>query len=236
MGIKAKVTSDIETIFSTAWDERDGTVVPETDDVKLKDGAVNLDVTVLYADLWHSTQLQRDFSYSTTAKIVRAYLSSMAQIVAHCGGHVRSFDGDRVMGIFIGDSKNTQAGDCALKMSRTVNEILRPKAETRFPVLKARGFEIRHCAGAATSEVLVVRGGVRGHNDLVFIGEAPNIAAKLSELRDGPSSWITAEVHNRLNKSSKLQNGEGADMWRSVTKKIAGTSRTLYSSSYNRDP
>src|SRR4051794_30025175 len=107
MGIKAKLSDDIATILNTAWVERDGTVVPKTEDVTLKNGAVNLDVTVLYADLWHSTQLQRDLSYSTTAKIIRAYLSSMTQIVKDCGGHVRSFDGDRVMGIFVGTGKNT---------------------------------------------------------------------------------------------------------------------------------
>ena len=84
-------------------------------------------------------------------------------------------------------------------MQYTVEKILRPKAEAKFSGLTTKGFKIRHCAGVAASEVLVVRGGVRGSNDLVFVGTAPNIAAKLSALRTTPyNTWITWKVYNNL--------------------------------------
>lgn len=72
---------------------------------------------MLYADLAHSTKLAREFPNSMAAKIVRAYLASMTRLVNHNGGKVRSFDGDRVMGVFVGTSKNTDAAKCALNIS-----------------------------------------------------------------------------------------------------------------------
>ena len=127
-------------------------------DVALANGAVKLDAVILYADLAHSTRLARKLDRSVTAKIVRAYLSTMTQLVKNSGGEVRSFDGDRVMGVFVGASKNSSAANCALKMNYVVSKILRPKAEARFPSLAKNGLGIAHCVGIHASPVLVVRG------------------------------------------------------------------------------
>jgi adenylate cyclase len=99
MPLQHETTVNIKTILDATWNSRDGRVVPTTDDVNLSDGAVKLDAVILYADLYHSTELARTFSYSVAAKIVRAYLSSMTRLVKNAGGEVRSFDGDRVMGV-----------------------------------------------------------------------------------------------------------------------------------------
>lgn len=235
MANAAKVETDINAIFNTTWSERAGQVVPTTDDVVLKNGAVKLDAVLLYADLAHSTQLVRKTSPTVAAKVVRAYLSSMTQMITKNGGKVRSFDGDRVMGVFIGGSKNSAAAECALHMSWVAAKILRPATEKKFPQLKTKGFTITHCTGVAASEVFVVRGGVRGHNDLVFVGTAPNVAAKLSDLRSGASSYITKEVYNRLSTNAKTSK-DGQAMWTPTTKTLAGESWSLYSSTWMRQP
>lgn len=237
MGLKDDITSDIGTIFSTTWNSRDGTVVPKTDDVALVNGAVKLDGVVLYSDLANSTELARTFPRSVAAKIVRAYLSSMTKLVKDTGGVVRSFDGDRVMGIFIGDSKNSNAANCALKMHHVLAKILRPKAEAKFPSLVEKGFAIEHCVGASDSDnIFVVRGGVRGSNDLVFIGSAPNIAAKLSDIRDAPyRSYITWNVYEHLNKNAKFAD-DGRNMWESVRVTLGDEKWHCYRSSFRRSP
>jgi class 3 adenylate cyclase len=98
MGFADTLSNDIGTIFNATWNIRNGTVVPQTEDVALSNGAVKLDAVLLYADLFHSTELQRQFTNTMVAKVVRAYLSSMSRLIKHWGGAVRSFDGDRVMG------------------------------------------------------------------------------------------------------------------------------------------
>jgi hypothetical protein len=50
--------------------------------------------------------------------------------------------------------------------------------------------------------------GIRNSNDLVWVGRAPNIAAKLSSFREaGFASYITADVFAKLNDSAKFFNG-----------------------------
>lgn len=230
--LKNKLSSDVATIFDTAWKTRAGTVVPETEDVALRNGAVKLDAVMLYADLAHSTRLARNFDASVAAKIVRAYLSTMTQLVNNTGGEVRSFDGDRVMGVFVGDSKNTSAAQCALKMNYAVRKILKPKAEAKFPSLTQKGFKIAHCVGIHGSRVLGVRGGVRGSNDLVFIGSGPNLAAKLSEIRASPyHSYITHSVYSNLHKNSKY-GSDDRNMWRAVKCELGDETWDCYRSKW----
>jgi adenylate cyclase len=139
------------------------------------------------------------------------------------------------MGVFVGGSKNSFATRCALRMNYVVDEILRPKAEAKFPSLKAKGFVIDHCVGVARSEVFIVRGGVRGDNDLVFVGQAPNIAAKLSELRESPySTWITWSVYQYLHDYAKL--GQGQNMWTKAKRKLGEEEWEVYKSSWHWKP
>jgi adenylate cyclase len=237
MALADKLESDISTIFNAVWNIREGRVVPSTVDVALTNGAVKLDAAFLYADLAESTRLARTFPASMTAKIVRAYLSSMSQLVKQAGGHIRSFDGDRVMGVFVGDTKNTDAARCALKMNYTVTQILRPQAEVKFPSLKKEGFAIRHCAGIHRSSVLVVRGGVRGSNDLVFVGNAPNLAAKLSEYRADPyNTYITHTVYSWLKEPAKLGGDPPRNMWSPVKCKLGHETWDCYRSNWRWKP
>ncbi|MDX6622216.1 MAG: hypothetical protein QOE75_148 [Solirubrobacterales bacterium] len=229
-----KLSTDVRKILDTTWSIRSGQVVPKTEDVALENGAVKLDVAILYADLAHSTQLARK-DKSVAAKVVRAYLSTMTRLVNDSGGTVRSFDGDRVMGIFIGGSKNSNAAKCALKMNYVVKEILVPQAKAKFTSLK--DFNLTHCAGVSRSEVLVVRGGVRGSNDLVFVGSAPNIAAKLSEIRDGNyRSYIDWKVHQYLRDDAKYGGKDKKHMWIKTKRTIAGAEWELYRSSWQWTP
>lgn len=97
----------VDTLFGTNFEQRDGRVVPATGDVVLKNGAVKIEAAFLYSDLAGSAKLSKSCPWSTTAKIIRAFLDCSSRLIIKHGGHVRSFDGDRVMGVFIGDSKNS---------------------------------------------------------------------------------------------------------------------------------
>ena len=56
-------------------------------------------------------------------------------------------------------------------------------------------YKIKQAVGVDTSKLFVARTGIRGSNDLVWVGRAANYAAKLSALRDGNSlAVITKDV------------------------------------------
>jgi class 3 adenylate cyclase len=68
--------------------------------------------------------------------------------------------------------------------------------------------------GVDTSKVMAARIGVRGANDLVWVGRAANYAAKLTDLSDR-SSWITEDVYTAIRDDAKIYNG--TNMWEAFT-------------------
>ena len=186
MALIDTLTSEVESILDISWDERSGNVIPETDDIALKNGAVKIDATFLYADLAGSSILAKKCPWQTTAKIIRAYLDVSVRLIRAHNGEIRSFDGDRVMGIFKGETSNNSAVNCARKIDWMVEKVINSKAETNFKSIKDNNIKIKHCVGIDTSEARAVRSGIRNNNDLIWIGKAPSFAAKLSDIREYP--------------------------------------------------
>lgn len=203
------IENAIDTVLGISWDSRKGTTVPKTEDITLKNGAVELEATYVYADLADSSALGQKLKKAVAAKIVRSYLDAATRIIRNYDGHIRSFDGDRVMGIFIGESKNSNATRAALAINWAVSEVLKPKFQATWPTLKDY-WTPAHGIGIDTGEALLVRGGVRDNNDLVSIGSAPNVAAKLSELRCHPIH-VTDVVYDRTNHKNSPSTGK--PMW-----------------------
>ncbi|MGW7134017.1 adenylate/guanylate cyclase domain-containing protein [Streptomyces bobili] len=233
MSLGDDIRSDVNKLAGTAWTIRNGYVVPGTDDVKLfSNDAVKLDAVYLYADLLGSTKLARGFQPETAGKVIRASLRTASKIIKSRGGEIRSYDGDRVMGIFIGDSMNSSAAKAALQINYAMHEIVQPGLYSKLPHLERDGFEPRMCVGIASGEAFIARAGVRDSSDLVSIGRAPNVAAKLSDIRETEQcrTYITADVYKRLNEDSRLS--EGTDMWVSRDANIGGEHMTIYRSNY----
>lgn len=208
MAIADDIRADIQGVINQPWDVRDGQVVPETDDIALAGGGVNLDATVLYADLVDSTALAM-WNRRIASKVIKAFLSASTRLIRHHNGHIRSFDGDRVMGVFLGDYKNTNAAKCALRVNWMFLNVLKPKFAAQYGDFQNGTYKLAHCTGIDTSTTLAVRAGIRNNNDLMWVGRAPNVAAKLSALREAPYySFMSREVYNKLNDEAKMHNGQ----------------------------
>ena len=122
-------------------------------------------------------------------------------------------------------------------MNYVTKAIIKPKVENYFTNLKKNGFKISHCVGIDTSSVLAVRAGQRGSNDLVWVGRAPNLAAKLSEIREsGYCSYITEDVFSRLNDEAKYGGKEKKLMWEKRILQYLGESTTIYRSNWRWTP
>ncbi len=235
MAFKDDLESEINAILGQAWDIREGAVIPENDDVALAGGAVKLEVTMLYADLVDSTEIAI-YDKRVAARVFKSFLASCTKIIRYRGGEIRSFDGDRVMGVFIGNSKNTSAAKAALNINYAFLKLVKPKLEAKYQVFADGTYKLAHCVGIDRSEVMVVRAGIRNNNDLVWVGRAPNVAAKLSSIRADPfNSWITADVYNNMNdevKTSQL----GQSMWEQRINVPAVPGGEAYRSSWTWEP
>ena len=68
--------------------------------------------------------------------------------------------------------------------------------------------------GIDSSDLFVARTGVRGANDLVWVGRAANYAAKLATLPDSYPTYITQEVYGGMLEIGRTTSGRS--MWDAV--------------------
>jgi adenylate cyclase len=235
MALKDDLATEVDSILRQEWNVREGQVVPKTADVLLGGGAVKLTATILYADLADSTDLAMNYDRRIAAKVFKSFLACSSKIIRAHDGEIRSFDGDRVMAVFVGSSKNTSAAKCALKINYAFLKVIKPKLEAKYEALRTGSYKLGHCVGVDTGDVLVIRSGIRNNNDLVWVGRAPNVAAKLSNLREAPyNSFMTDAVYSQLNEEAKYSSGEKKPMWEQRSWK--GVVKTLYRSSWSWTP
>lgn len=225
MSLNSDLTEYCDTTFKTAWTERDGTVVPSDASVKLSNDGVNIEATVLYADLSYSTALVDAKSKAFAAEIYKTYLYCAGRIIRNEGGAITAYDGDRIMAVYIGDLKNSSAAKTALKINSAVHDIINPSIKRNY---RNQNYEVKQQIGIDTSNLLVAKTGIRGSNDLVWVGRAANYAAKLCDLKTKPT-YITEAVYKKLSEETKFSNG--VNMWeeRSWT---AMDNKKIYRSSY----
>jgi len=235
MSLYDDIVSDVSTVINTTWKKGNGNKIPSTSDIALAGGAVEIDATYLYTDLADSSKIAKEFDRRIAAKIFKSFHSTSCRLIREHGGEILSFDGDRVLAVFYGDSKNTNAANCALKINYVVTKVIRPKFENKYDVVRDAGFKISHGTGIDTGTVLIIRAGVRGSNDLVSLGRGPNLAAKLSDLRNA-RSYITSAVYKSMHESVRLGGSPKQEMWESRSWEFLGEKMTIYRSSWLRKP
>jgi class 3 adenylate cyclase len=209
MTLRTDIEADVKRIFADKWLNRDGQVVPQAEDLKLGNEGVHLDGTVLYADLSGSTNMVDRLTPEFAAEVYKAYLLATAKVIKSEEGEIVAYDGDRVMAVFIGSSKNTSAVRCAFKVNWIVKNAINPAIKAQYPSVD---FAVRQVVGIDTSSLLAARTGVRGANDLVWVGKAANYAAKLTELSADYPTWITHRIYDNMHNSVKTTSN-GASMW-----------------------
>src|SRR6266581_6606215 len=123
MTLKADLENEVRKIFTSSWKERNGRVVPGPKDLSLGNDAVKLHATVLYADMADSTDLVDHHRRPFAAEVYKTYLRCAARIIKNEQGSITAYDGDRVMAVFLGDSKNTSAVHSAIKINYAVQNI-----------------------------------------------------------------------------------------------------------------
>jgi Adenylate cyclase, family 3 (some proteins contain HAMP domain) len=214
MTLGDELRDSVKATFSKQWAKRKSGAVPDTDDVALGNDAVTLEAgTVLYADLSDSTGLVLGHTDSFAAEIYKTYLYCAARIARSLGGEITAYDGDRVMAVFVGDAKNSNAAQAALKINYATREIVAPAMLKQYPQTTYRPTQT---VGIDTSPLFVARTGIRGSNDLVWVGQAANYAAKMAALPPKYATYISEAVYDKLNEGSKLSGKDGRDMWTSL--------------------
>ena len=230
MALGDDLKKEVKAIIRGGWTTRDGKKVPEPEDLKLGNDGIDLNATILYADLDGSTDLVDKFDKPFAAEVYKSYLLCAARITKEEGGTITAYDGDRVMAIFIGDSKNTQAARAALKINWSIINIV--NAEIAEFYAKPEGdYKARHRIGIDTSTIMAARIGVRTDNDIVWVGRAANYAAKLTAINHSDAVFITGDVYDYLHSTAKFGGSPQRNMW-TERKWTAKDDRRIFSSDW----
>jgi class 3 adenylate cyclase len=228
MALKDDIQAEVKRIFRDAWTTSKATVVPEPKDIGLGNDAKEIDSgTVLYADLQESTAMVDTETGKFSAEVYKAYLFTAAKLIRDSGGEITAYDGDRVMAVFLGDTQTSSAAMCALKLNYAVKNIINPAIKAQYA---HKTFEVKQVVGIDRSALLVARTGVRGDNDLVWVGRAANYAAKLNALGSYPS-YLTDTAYNHLLDWAKYGGEPKRDMWTPLTWTTMNNMR-IYGSSW----
>lgn len=227
MPLKDDLNSEVKSIFKEQWEVVKTESVPDATDLRLSNHAKDLVVAaVLYADMNGSTSMVDKQDWTFSAEVYKAYLRCAARIIAANDGVVTAYDGDRIMAVFVGKTKNTNAVRAAMQINWAVEEIVRPALKSQYPTID---FILKHVVGIDTSQLRAARIGVRGYNDIVWVGKAANHAAKLTELGDKPL-WVTKAVYDMMNDEVKVS-ALGVNMWEGRTWTPMGGAQ-IYCSTY----
>lgn len=225
MALETDLKKYVKTTFTEQWTSRDGRKVPETDDLPLSNEAIEMVGTVLYADLADSTPMVRTFQPWFSAEVYKNFLYCAARLIAHFGGAITAYDGDRVMGVFIEKNRNTAAVKCALNITHVVTNVINPALRAHYTTTD---HTVEQRVGIDTSKLFVARTGIRGSNDLVWVGDAANNAAKMAALSTGYTTYITPDVYDNLDNETKYDGS--TNMWTNLGSSDLGY--TVYGSRY----
>ena len=214
MSLNTDLDEAVAKIFREAWTVTDGTAVPDSTELTFSNTGRSLNATVLYADLAASTALVDGWVGEFAAKIYKTFLLVAARIIRNEGGAITAYDGDRIMAVFIGDSQRTSATRAAFRINWARANIIQPKLKEQYP---NSTYTLSHTCGIDQSSIMAAKTGIRGSNDLVWVGRAANYAAKLSNESSATPTWITEAVYNQLNGSMKYGGDPKRDMWIPMT-------------------
>jgi class 3 adenylate cyclase len=229
MPLKEDLSQEVKEIFRIPWQNRNGYVVPDSNSVQLGKDSVLIDGVVLYADMRGSTALVDGYLPAFAAEVYKAFLHVATKVIKSEGGEITAFDGDRVMAVFIGADKEDHSVRCGLKINYAVVSLVNTAMKERYTSLPA-DFKIEHVVGVDGSSLFVAKTGIRGSNDLVWVGRSANHAAKLSALREpGKATWITETVFSKLSEALRISNG--SQIWEKWT--WNGMNRNIYCSTWN---
>ncbi len=215
MAIENDLKYEVGEIFSKQWNIAEGQIVPDPSSLRLSNDARHFErATILYADLSGSTNLVNSYHWQIYGEVYKSFLAVSARIIRSLGGEITSYDGDRIMAVFTGDSQTSSAAKCGLQINWAVRNIVNAALSKQYPDTL---YTVKQVVGIDTSELRTARIGVRGDNDLVWIGRAANYAAKLTELNNDYPTWITERAYERLAPWAKFGGAEKKDMWTKFT-------------------
>lgn len=210
MTLESDLSAKVYSFAKDEWEITPGRVVPDATALPFSNSAKSLSACFLYADLSDSTGMVKRTIPRLAAEYYKAFLHCASKLIEANNGTIEAYDGDRVMGVFLGEKKEVNAVVAAFQLKRAMQNIVNPTFTRVYGDLHK---PLKYTVGIDTGDVLACKAGVRGTSELVWIGPAANYAAKLNSFSGLDHTYptrVTAAVHAKL-PSYTLP--DGTDVW-----------------------
>lgn len=157
-------------------------------------GGVLREVTILFADARDFTTIAESLPAERVMTTLNNYLSVIVDAIDHHGGTINQFQGDNVMAIF--NTHNDQPDHAIRAVSAGIDlqkavlayQKLLPKDERRF----------HFGVGINTGSVILGNSGARWRYTYTAIGDATNLAARITSAVPAYEVWISRSTYAQI--------------------------------------
>lgn len=130
----------------------------------------DVDVTVLFADVWHFTTYAEEASPADAVALLNTVFDKVVPIIDEHGGHTNHYLGDGLLAIFGAPSPLDNHADAAVAAAIAIQHSLRANIDVRVGI------------GLNTGRVLAGTIGGGGRYEFTVIGDVVNTAARVEQL------------------------------------------------------
>ena len=239
MGLSEDIIKKAKEIEKSSFSVTEITTVPTLSDSRLTFGCTGLkfEATVLFIDMRGSTDVLNTHNKKTVAKMHMIYYHTIVKIAKDTGGEIRSFNGDSLLVFYKGTKKATfsTAVEAAMKMRYAITELINENLKNYTDI--DFGIGIDH-GGILATKVGV--GGSDETKDLIWIGNAVNKSAKISDACCYPnyigiSSYVYSNLLDHVKFGTKKDYWgyeRQVDMWAQSSLTYNGKNETYYYTSW----
>src|SRR5262245_36808357 len=170
-------------------------------------------LTVMFCDLVDSTRLSSQLDPEEYREVVHAYQSACTEVIQLYEGHIAQLLGDGLL-IYFGYPHAHE--DDAQRAVRTGLGILDAIGDLNKGLQQAKGIQLAIHIGMHTGLVVVGAMGGAGRQELLALGEVPNIGSRIEGLA-APNTLVISEATYRLVQGYFACQDLGAQALRGVT-------------------
>lgn len=156
-------------------------------------GGERREVTIMFTDLRHSTELSESMSATEFIKMLNHFLEEMIEIVNSWQGNILSFVGDAIVAVFGAPRPNEDAARdavaCAVAMQRRMPQVNDWNAQHGFPDLSMG-------IGIHTGEAILGNIGSQTRAKYDMIGRNVNLASRIEGFTEGGQILVSTETLN----------------------------------------
>ena len=169
-----------------------GEILSLADAGELELGGEQREVTVLFADIRHFTQMSEEMTPDAVVDMLNIYLSVMIDKVLQNDGMVNKFAGDNIMAVWNAPYPQEKHARLAVKAAQEAQQEIF-ELQRNDPSLPRVQFGI----GINTGEALAGNVGSLGRTEYTVIGDAVNLASRICSAAPGAEVWIGPETYRQ---------------------------------------